>query len=157
MNVLTAEVRRASVVLRRARRRQRRQPRTQNRQRQPGDPGVGCAVGDEVEQRPQITEIRAAGVVGAATLQREVLVEFLEDRFHAVNRRRQRLRDSGDAPQRVGSQFLQRPVAVDRHREVGLGEQGAQHVHNAVHTAERKPIDVGPADGDRGRAQRDAP
>ena len=80
VNVLTAEVRRPASSWRPPPR-QCREPGAKDGQRQPGDAGAGCAVGDEVEQRPKVTEIGATGVVGAAALQREVLVELLEHRL----------------------------------------------------------------------------
>ncbi len=39
---------------------------------------------EELEQRPQVAEIGPAGVVGAAALEREMLVELLEDRLHSL-------------------------------------------------------------------------
>ena len=60
----------------------RRQPGSQDRQTQTVQSALTIAVGHEPEQRPQVTEIGAAGVLGAVPLQREVLVELLEDGIH---------------------------------------------------------------------------
>ena len=78
-------------------------------------------------------------MVGAATLQREVLVELLENRVHSPTVADANAPVSADAPQRVRRQFLQRQIAVDGHGEVGLGQQRAQHVHDAVDAAEARP------------------
>ena len=65
---------------RRACRRLNRQPGPKDRQGQPVQSGAGHTFGEKAEQRAQVAQVRAAGVVGAAALQREKLVELLEHR-----------------------------------------------------------------------------
>ncbi len=83
VNVLTAEVRLATVV--------RAAPAVAcaaSQDRRTGrlrlaNPGVRHPLPEKVEQRPQVAEVGATGVVGTATLQREILVELLENRVHS--------------------------------------------------------------------------
>ena len=62
-------------------------------------------------------------MVGAAALEREVLVELLEDRLHPLTVADRRAARSGDAPKRFRSEIFQRSISVDGQRHVGLGQQ----------------------------------
>ena len=109
VKVLSAEVRRASVV--------RAAPAAAwaaSQDRSAGrvrllSPASGVRCGEKVEQRPQIAEVRTAGVLGAATFQREVFVELLEDRLHSPT-----VADAGR-----GFQVTRRSVSGVRSASVG--------------------------------------
>ena len=62
-------------------------------------------------------------MVGSAALEREVLVELLEDRLHPLTVADPVRGHSGDAPKRFRSEIFQRSISVDGHRHVGLGQQ----------------------------------
>ncbi len=82
VKVLTAEVRRASVVRATPAAAWAASHDRKHRQAQARQPASGTRSAKKLEQRPQIAEVGAAGVLGAAALQREVLVELFEDRLH---------------------------------------------------------------------------
>ena len=132
----------------------RRQPRPQHRQAQ--FVGADSPAVEKREQRTHVTQVGPTGVRGAAALQRQVLVELLEDRGalvrHSPTVAGPAWRDSVDAPKRFRGEIFQRGITVDGHDQVGFGEQSTKHVHDAVDSAQRQTVGVGPADAHRGGA-----